>query len=82
MNHYVYIIKCGDATYYTGYTNHLIKRYLQHCSNKGAKYTKGRGILDLVYYEMYNTKSLAMKREYQVKQFTRKKKEKLIYDNI
>ena len=77
--HYVYILKCGDGTYYTGYTDNFIKRYFEHCSNKGAKYTKGRMPLDIVYYEIYNTKSKAMKREYEIKQFTRKKKEKLIY---
>jgi len=79
--HYVYIIKCGDGTYYTGYTIHLIKRYLAHCAGKGAKYTRGRGLLDLMYYEMYDTKSEAMKREYKIKQLTRKQKIKLINDN-
>ncbi len=78
MTYFVYILKCGDGTYYTGYTNHLIKRYIKHCEGKGAKYTKGRGPLDLMYYEMYDTKSEAMKREYKIKQFTHKEKEKLI----
>lgn len=79
--HFVYIIRCGDDTYYTGYTTGLIKRYLAHCAGKGAKYTKGRGPLDMMYYEMYDTKSAAMKREYQIKQLTHKQKEKLIHDN-
>ena len=78
--HYVYIIKCVDGTYYTGYTIRLITRYIQHCVGKGAKYTRGRGPLDLMYYEMYETKSDAMKREYQIKQFTHKQKEKLIHE--
>ena len=76
--HYVYILKCGDGTYYTGYTVDLINRHFQHCMGKGAKYTKGRRPLSIVYYEMCDTKSKAMKREYEIKQFTRKKKEKLI----
>jgi putative endonuclease len=48
---------------------------------KGAKYTRGRGPLDLVYWEMYGTKSEAMKREYRIKQLKRKQKEKLIYES-
>jgi len=78
MNHYVYILKCGDGTYYTGYTNSLLRRYFKQCAGKGAKYTKGRGPLDLVYFEMYDTKSEAMKREYAIKQLKRKQKEALI----
>ena len=78
QKHYVYILECGDGTYYTGYTNQLIKRYIMHCEGKGAKYTKGRGPLKFVYCEMYDTKSQAMKREYQIKQFSRKEKERLI----
>ena len=80
MKHYVYIIKCGDGTYYTGYTNRLIVRYIQHCCGKGAKYTKGRGPLTLMYAEEFKTKSEAMKWEYKVKQFRREKKEELIYN--
>ena len=78
MNHFVYILKCGDGTFYTGYTIHLIQRYLAHCSGRGAKYTRGRGPLDLVYVEEYKTKSSAMKREYQVKKMKRKSKLKLV----
>lgn len=76
--HYVYMILCGDNTYYTGYTTRLFKRYFQHCRGKGAKYTKGRGPLEMVYCEKYKTKLEAMKREYQIKQLTHKQKEKLI----
>jgi putative endonuclease len=72
------MILCGDNTYYTGYTTRLFKRYFQHCAGKGAKYTKGRGPLNLLYYEMYETKLAAMKREYAIKQLKRKQKEKLI----
>ena len=81
MKHYVYIVQCGDGTYYTGYTNDLCGRCIQHMKGKGAKYTRGRGPLDLVYWEMYGTKSEAMKREYRIKQLKRKQKEKLIYES-
>ena len=79
MSHYVYILQCGDGTLYTGYTNHLVHRFLMHLNGKGAKYTRGRTPLDLVYTESYETKSEAMKREYRIKQMKRKEKERLIY---
>lgn len=83
MSYYVYILECengecGKPTYYTGYTNHLISRYILHCNGKGAKYTKGRGPLNLVYVEEWIDKSSALKREYQIKKLTRKNKLKLI----
>jgi putative endonuclease len=79
MNYFVYIIKCCGNTLYTGYTNDLVKRFKKHCEGKGAKYTKSRSPLHLVYFEEFKTKSEAMKREYQIKQLTRKEKMKLIY---
>lgn len=78
MNHYVYILRCGDGTLYTGYTNGLVRRLIEHHSGRGAKYTKGRAPLDLVYVEQFDTKSKAMKREYQIKQLTKKQKLQLI----
>lgn len=77
--HYVYIIQCGDGTYYTGYTINVMYRLNQHWNGKGAKYTKGRTPLDLVHVETYSTKSEAMRREYQIKQLTKKQKTQLIY---
>ena len=76
--HYVYIVCCKDHTYYTGYTNDLIKRVQAHNQGKGAKYTKGRGPVKLVYYEEYEEKKTAMKREWEMKQLSRKEKETLI----
>jgi len=77
--HYVYILECGDGTYYTGYTIHLIDRYIKHCSGKArCKYTRGRNPLDLVYFEIHPNKSSALKREYQIKKLSRKDKLKLI----
>lgn len=76
--HYTYIVRCKDNTYYTGYTNHLEKRIQAHNEGKGAKYTKGRRPVELVYYEEYEEKCDAMHREWEVKQLSRKEKEQLI----
>lgn len=75
---YTYIIKCGDGTLYTGWTNNLEKRFNDHCNGKGAKYTRGREPLELVYYETFEDKKEAMKREYAIKKLQRNKKEELI----
>ncbi|MBU5488529.1 GIY-YIG nuclease family protein [Clostridium sp. MSJ-8] len=75
---YVYVIRCKDNTLYTGWTNDLEKRFKAHCCGKGAKYTRGRGPLELVYYETYAEKKAAMKREYALKKLTKEEKEKLI----
>ena len=75
---YTYILQCSDGTYYTGWTNNLEKRIAKHNSGKGAKYTRGRLPVTLVYYEEYNDKRDAMRREYQIKQLSRKEKVELI----
>ena len=75
---YCYIIKCADDSLYTGWTNDIRKRFEAHCNGKGAKYTRGRGPLTLVYVEEFETKELAMKRECEIKKLTRKDKEKII----
>lgn len=75
---YVYIIKCGDGSLYTGWTNDLKKRFENHCEGKGAKYTRGRGPLELVYFETFEDKKEAMRREYAIKKLKKLKKEKLI----
>ncbi|WP_028781763.1 GIY-YIG nuclease family protein [Thalassobacillus devorans] len=77
-NHFVYILKCKDDTLYTGYTNDLEQRLAKHESGKGAKYTRGRGPFELVFYERFPTKIAAMQREFQIKQWSRSKKEALI----
>ena len=76
--HYTYILRCKDETYYTGYTNNLEKRLRAHNAGKGAKYTKGRGPVELVYYEEYEDKSTAMQREWEIKQLSRSEKELMI----
>jgi len=75
---YVYMIRCKYGSLYTGWTNNLEKRFRNHCEGKGAKYTRGRGPLELVYYEVFEDKKDAMKREYAIKQLKKSEKEKLI----
>ena len=75
---YTYILKCKDDSLYTGWTNDLKKRITGHNAGKGAKYTKARRPVELVYYEEFQTREEAMKREYAIKQLSRKEKEALI----
>ena len=75
---YTYIVKCKDGTLYTGWTNNLEKRIKDHNDGKGAKYTKTRLPVELVYYETFETKEEAMSREYAIKQLSRKEKDELI----
>ena len=77
---YTYIVKCSDGTFYTGWTNDLEKRISAHNSGKGAKYTQSRRPVALMYYEEFSTKEEAMRREYEIKQMTRKKKLELIVE--
>ena len=81
--YYTYILRCADNTLYTGYTNDLPHRIDAHNNGVGAKYTKARLPVKLVYQEMFDTKPEAMKREHQIKQLTREQKLDLIkaYDN-
>lgn len=74
---YVYILRCGDGTLYTGSTDNVDKRLEAHRSGKGAKYTRGRGPLELVYAEQLPDRSAALRREYKIKQMTRQEKLKL-----
>ena len=78
---YTYILKCKDDSLYTGWTNDLKKRITSHNAGKGAKYTKARRPVELVYYEEFQTREEAMKREYEIKQFSHLQKEKLIKEN-
>ena len=75
---YTYILKCADGTLYCGWTNDLEKRLKAHNSGKGAKYTRSRLPVTLVYYEEFETSTEAQKREYQIKRLTRKQKLSLI----
>ncbi len=75
---YTYLLRCSDGTYYCGWTNNLDKRVAAHNSGKGAKYTKTRRPVELVYYETFETKQEAMSREYHIKRLTRAEKEELV----
>lgn len=73
-----YILRCSDGTLYTGWTNDIERRLKAHNEGKGAKYTKGRGPVELVHLEEFETKEEAMSREYAIKHMSRAEKEKLI----
>lgn len=77
-SHSVYILECGDGTLYTGYTNNINRRLQLHEEGKGAKYTRGRGPISLVYYHPFETKEEAMREEYRIKKLPRKEKAKLV----
>jgi len=78
LNWTVYILQCADGTLYTGITNDLARRVAEHESGTGAKYTKGRGPLQLVYHESCEDRGLASKRENEIKALDRKAKLLLI----
>lgn len=79
---YTYIVRCRDGTLYTGWTNNLEKRMETHNSGKGARYTKSRRPVKLVYYEEFETKEEAMSREYAIKHMKKSKKEKLLEKTV
>ena len=74
----LYILRCGDGTLYTGITTDVERRLEEHRSGKGAKYTRSRGPLELVYREECTDKSSALKRELEIKALSRSEKLKLI----
>ncbi|MEH6404894.1 MAG: GIY-YIG nuclease family protein [Sneathiella sp.] len=78
MNWIVYILKCGDGSLYTGITNNVVKRLAAHEAGTGAKYTKGRGPLLLVYEEPCLNRSDASKRELNIKSLSKQQKQKLV----
>ena len=77
----LYILRCRDGSLYTGITTDVDKRFEAHASGKGAKYTRGRGPLTLVYREECGYHSAALKRELEVKKLTRQEKELLIQNS-
>ena len=78
MTAFTYILKCADGTLYTGWTNDIEKRLAAHNAGKGAKYTRPRRPVELVYCEQHETKEEAMSRECAIKKLTRAQKESLI----
>ena len=77
----LYMLRCRDGSLYTGITTDVEKRLEMHRSGKGAKYTRGRGPLELVYQEECGDHSSALKREIQIKALSREQKELLIRKN-
>ena len=75
----VYILQCADGSLYTGWTNDLSRRLAAHQAGKGAKYTKGRLPVALVYVEKHPSKEEAMRREYAIKRLSRREKLALIH---
>lgn len=80
-NWYLYILRCKDDSLYTGITIDVTRRLEAHRSGKGAKYTRGRGPLELVYQEYCGTHSQALKREMEIKALSRKEKEEMLCGN-
>ena len=78
MPHWVYIVRCKDGSLYTGYAKDPNARLARHNSGKGAKYTAGRRPVALVFTQKFRSLSRALKREHEVKQWTRAKKEALV----
>ncbi|GHE99401.1 GIY-YIG nuclease family protein [Thalassotalea profundi] len=77
---YVYLLRCSDNSIYAGITTNIVRRIKEHnhCNKLGAKYTRVRRPVSLVYSEEHPDRSTASKREYELKQLTKKQKEQLI----
>lgn len=75
---WTYILECGDGSYYTGWTNDLEKRLQAHSGGSGAKYTRGRGPVRLVWAMQFETQSQAMAEEARIKKLARPEKERLV----
>lgn len=76
--HFVYIVRCKDGSLYTGYTTNVKERLITHNSGKGAKYTRSRLPVSLVYYKRVDNKFMALRLEARIKKLTKKEKEALV----
>ncbi|WAA12328.1 GIY-YIG nuclease family protein [Fervidibacillus halotolerans] len=76
--YYFYVLQCNDGTFYGGYTVDLERRLTMHNAKKGAKYTRSRTPVTLIYYQIFETKREALRAEYEFKKLTRKKKEEFL----
>lgn len=83
MSYYVYLLRCADDTLYCGITTNLDRRIEEHnaLTEKGAKYTRGRQPVALVYSELYDDRASASKREHEIKKLSKREKEQLITTN-
>ena len=75
---YTYLVECADGTLYCGWTNDIDKRMKAHNEGKGAKYTRSRRPVELVYYEEFDTRKEAMQREAAIKRYPKEQKEALV----
>lgn len=80
-SYFVYVVRCVDGSYYTGWTTDVARRVRQHNAGRGARYTRQRGPVELVYWEAQPDRSAAMKRESQIKRQGRKGKERLAQES-
>ena len=78
MAAFVYVLECADGSFYTGWTNDLPGRISAHNAGNGARYTRGRGPVRLVYFEEQGDKQAAQRREWAIKKMTRLQKEQLV----
>lgn len=78
-NYYMYVLRCSDGSFYGGFTTNVFKRLITHNSGKGAKYTRARLPVRLLYFEKFTSKSAALKAEYEHQ--SRKAKEKFLKDH-
>jgi len=76
--YYIYVLLCKDGSYYIGSTNDIQKRFLDHLSGQGARYTKSHKPEKIIYQEKFSTKSEALKREAELKKWTKARKKALI----
>jgi putative endonuclease len=76
--YYLYILECRDGSYYTGITTDLKRRLKEHAEGTGARYTRARGAVRIVYSETFKNRSLSSKREAEIKSLTRAQKTQLI----
>ncbi|WP_010285193.1 GIY-YIG nuclease family protein [Bacillus timonensis] len=76
--HFFYVVECKDGTFYAGYTTDVGERLKKHNEGKGAKYTRGRGPITLLFAQEFETKEEAMRAEYRFKQLKRPEKERLL----
>ncbi len=76
--HWVYVLRCADGTYYTGYATDVERRVAEHDAGEGAKYTRGRTPVELVHTEAHPSRSDALAREHEIKSLSRAGKERLV----
>lgn len=82
MPYYVYVIRCEDGSFYTGYSEDVENRFEQHIKGKGARYTKMHMPLKVVYVEEFNSRGEAMRRELEIKSLSHDQKMQLVSETI